>query len=277
MYFKDYYQILGLKLSADTVRIRQQYKNLVKFYHPDLHPGERLTIATEKMLEVNEAYEVLSNVAKRASYDVEYKWRMGNKRGDSPEGNPVEIAFEECLRLTEKAEEIDPESKKAIPLRDQAILALEDFVNQWPDDPLSLQAQLTIVNLLDSVGEDYILLRRAARKVVRMTDDLDIQNHAAFGIAASYHKEGRQNKALVILEALMKRCRNDSDLYGDCLSFSVRVHLAKQENGRAWSALRQLKSEVLSYDPAKLEVVEEWVYSASASASTDYVGALQSV
>lgn len=263
MYFRDYYQILGLKLSADSPQIKQRYKNLVKFYHPDIHPGERLIIATEKMQEVNEAYEVLSNVAKRASYDIDYKWRLGGKKGDAPEGNPIEIAFEECLKLAQQVEEVDPESRKAVPLRDQAIQALDDFVNQWSECELALQAQLVIVNLLDNVGEDYVVLRRAARKVVRMTDDVDIQNHAAFGIAASYHKQGQHNKALGILEALRKRCRSDTDLYGDCLSFSVRVYLAKNENEKARSVLHQLKSEVRAYDPAKLEVVEEWVGSAA--------------
>ena len=264
MYFKDYYQILGLRVSADSVEIRKQYKNLVKFYHPDIHPGARATLATEKMQEINEAYEILSNVAKRASYDVDYKWRMGGRKGDAPVDNPIEIAFNECLKLAQSVDEIDPESKKAIPLRDRAVKALEDFVGEWSENELALQAQLVIVNLLDSVGEDYVVLRRAARKVVRMTDDIDIQNHAAFGIAVSYHKEGRQDKALRILQALKKRCRNDTDLYGDCLSFSVRVHLAKNENECAQATLHQLKSEVRTYDLAKLEVVEEWVSSAVA-------------
>lgn len=259
MYFRDYYQILGLKLSADSSQIKQRYKNLVKFYHPDLHPGERLTIATEKMQEINEVYETLSNVARRAAYDVDYQWRMGCKRGDAPEGDPIEIAFAECAKRAHQAEEVDPENREAIPLRNLAIQALDDFVNEWPECVFALQAQVTIVSLLDTIGDDYTLLRRAARKAVRMTDDGDIQNHAAFGIAASYYKEGRHTKALRILEALTERCRGDTDLYGDCLSFSVRVHLANNENEKALTILRQLKLEVRTYDPAKLEVVEEWV------------------
>ncbi len=64
---RDYYDILGISKTATEEEIKKAYKQKVKMYHPDLHPGDKA--AEEKMKEVNEAYEILSNAEKKAQYD----------------------------------------------------------------------------------------------------------------------------------------------------------------------------------------------------------------
>ncbi|MBQ2888197.1 MAG: molecular chaperone DnaJ [Firmicutes bacterium] len=64
---KDYYSTLGVAKGATDEEIKKAYKQQVKKYHPDLNPDS--ATAEEKMKEVNEAYEVLSNKEKRARYD----------------------------------------------------------------------------------------------------------------------------------------------------------------------------------------------------------------
>ncbi len=64
---RDYYEVLGLSKSASDADIKKAYRTLAKKYHPDLHPDD--ATATEKMQEVNEAYEVLSDPDKKARYD----------------------------------------------------------------------------------------------------------------------------------------------------------------------------------------------------------------
>lgn len=66
---KNYYEILGVSKTATEDEIKAAYKKLVKQYHPDLHPGDKL--AAEKFKEINEANEVLSDKQKRAAYDYE--------------------------------------------------------------------------------------------------------------------------------------------------------------------------------------------------------------
>ncbi len=64
---RDYYEVLGISKTATDAEIKKAYHAMVKKYHPDLHPDDKN--AEEKMKEVNEAYDVLSDSDKRARYD----------------------------------------------------------------------------------------------------------------------------------------------------------------------------------------------------------------
>jgi len=65
---KDYYEILGVSKDASTDDVKKAYKELVKKWHPDLHPDNK-SEAEQKFKEIHEAYEVLSDPQKRAQYD----------------------------------------------------------------------------------------------------------------------------------------------------------------------------------------------------------------
>lgn len=67
MKYKDYYEILGVDKSSTPEDIKKAYRKLAKKYHPDLNKGSEE--AAEKLKEVNEAYEVLSDEEKKAKYD----------------------------------------------------------------------------------------------------------------------------------------------------------------------------------------------------------------
>ncbi len=63
---KDYYSILGIAKTAKEEDIKKAFRKLAVKYHPDKNPGKE---AEEKFKEINEAYEVISDPAKRKKYD----------------------------------------------------------------------------------------------------------------------------------------------------------------------------------------------------------------
>jgi uncharacterized membrane protein YsdA (DUF1294 family) len=67
--FKDYYAILGVPRNATPEQIKEAYRRLAKEYHPDRNPSPE---AEERFKLINEAYQVLSDPAKRAEYDALY-------------------------------------------------------------------------------------------------------------------------------------------------------------------------------------------------------------
>lgn len=67
MKYRDYYEILGVDRNASKDEIKKAYRKLAKKYHPDLNKGSEE--AAEKLKEVNEAYDVLSDDEKKAKYD----------------------------------------------------------------------------------------------------------------------------------------------------------------------------------------------------------------
>jgi molecular chaperone DnaJ len=61
---KDYYKVLGVDKAANEDEIKKAYRKLAHKYHPDKSGGDE-----KKFKELNEAYQVLSDKAKRSNYD----------------------------------------------------------------------------------------------------------------------------------------------------------------------------------------------------------------
>lgn len=83
----NYYEILGIDQTADSIRIKIAYKRLAMEFHPDRNPGNKQ--AEEIFKIVNEAYHTLSDPLKKSRYDAqlnpihiisEEEWREINKR-----------------------------------------------------------------------------------------------------------------------------------------------------------------------------------------------------
>ena len=77
----DYYQVLGVKYSASYDEIKRAYRRLAVLYHPDKN---RDPSAENIFKNINEAYDVLSDPAKKHLYDL----RMHAPFADVAENTP---------------------------------------------------------------------------------------------------------------------------------------------------------------------------------------------
>ena len=93
MEFKEYYKTLGLGQSASADEIKKAYRGLARTFHPDVSKEAN---ASARMAEVNEAYAVLSDPAKRAAFDKLAQRRAAGQDFQPPPGWDAGFDFSEA-------------------------------------------------------------------------------------------------------------------------------------------------------------------------------------
>jgi len=65
----DPYKVLGVNPGDDEETIKKAYRALVKKYHPDRYVNTPMAdMATEKLKEINEAYDMITNKKAESGY-----------------------------------------------------------------------------------------------------------------------------------------------------------------------------------------------------------------
>lgn len=64
---RDYYEVLGVKNTANSEELKKAYRKLAMQYHPDRNPNN--PDAEKKFKDISEAYDVLRDEGKRSAYD----------------------------------------------------------------------------------------------------------------------------------------------------------------------------------------------------------------
>jgi len=75
---RDFYEVLGITRTATEDEIKKAFRRMAKQYHPDANKEQG---AEARFIEINEAYEVLSDPQKRAAYDRYGHAGLGNGAG----------------------------------------------------------------------------------------------------------------------------------------------------------------------------------------------------
>lgn len=74
----DPYKVLDVPQGASQDEIKKAYRKKAKEYHPDLHPDD--PGATQKMNEINEAYDMLTNPQKYEAKRAQQQRQSGQQR-----------------------------------------------------------------------------------------------------------------------------------------------------------------------------------------------------
>ena len=77
---RDYYEILGVSITASQQEIKKRYHRLALKLHPDRNPNDKSS--EDAFKEITEAYGILSNPQKRSRYDK----RADSSSRQSPPG-----------------------------------------------------------------------------------------------------------------------------------------------------------------------------------------------
>ncbi len=183
---KDLYQILEMKYDAKPEEIRRAYFRLAKLYHPDLSPDGDTEANTERFLEIQKAYEILSNAKKRLEYDESCRSGMkGEEAVSQAERGPASGPRPAWLRRPSLDEVRD--ARKAFsrvrPLLDQedyerAADVLRVIVKTVPNEP---EYQSTYGYVLALSGENLHKARDLCRRAVEAEPyNADFHAHLGF-------------------------------------------------------------------------------------------------
>ncbi len=121
---KDYYEILGVVSDADHEILKKAYRKLAKKYHPDRHPED--SRAEERFKDLQEAYYVLKDPAKRDRYDADVLGgkKDGGEKGKNASGAGVSEVVEDIFEFLRSR--MEDRGKRGEDLRYMVSLTFEE-------------------------------------------------------------------------------------------------------------------------------------------------------
>ena len=196
---KDYYDILEVLPTATQEEIREQYYLLIQAWHPDKFRSPRQKAkAEEKSKEINIAYGVLKDIAKRAEYDRKPSGQTSRnvkpeRQRPTEEPRRRKQAKEEQQRPgyeQQQAERPEREPRRTDPEADAS--AQEEWIRSFFEQARRRQSKQPPVNPNKSnpasirvlVVDDVADTRMYIRKLLSSETDIKVVGEASDGVEA---------------------------------------------------------------------------------------------
>jgi hypothetical protein len=128
MVFKDYYKILELAPGASVGDIKKSFRRLALLYHPDRNFGSSLHEA--KFKEIKEAYEVLSDTARRQEYNSRRREQAQSQKKPAYQPPTAQAILAQVVEFRKKITALDPHrlNKRALYHHIQQLLAIQNIL-----------------------------------------------------------------------------------------------------------------------------------------------------
>ncbi len=113
---RDPYRVIGVPPIANDSEIKKAYRQKSKMYHPDLNPDIRIW-ADEKMKELVEAYNIVSEPEKKKAYDMTFhlQYRRERKKKKKKKQSQEKTFMDKLKIFFLLAPKDDKQAKKTLP------------------------------------------------------------------------------------------------------------------------------------------------------------------
>jgi hypothetical protein len=147
---ETYYSLLGVSSAATDAEIKSAYRKLAKQFHPDANPQvtDAVRRATEeKFKEVQEAYDVLRNSSKRASYEHLLATLFPRQAPPTPQPRPMPSAQYQRPPVAHWQKKSTTVPWTRIAVLPVGIMALQWILMTLSSTPLSINSWIPYVAL----------------------------------------------------------------------------------------------------------------------------------
>lgn len=157
MLLKDYYNILELAPSASPTDIKKAYRRLAQLHHPDKNSNDPLAAA--QFAEIKEAYEVLTDPAKKEYYLQQrwYKQSTGSRKTQELI-TPANV-LKEALELERYVSKLDVFRMDKAGLQEYMLDLLNNDtihkLHQFSDTEANRQIQSIIIRAMKPLPDAY--------------------------------------------------------------------------------------------------------------------------
>ncbi|PLY02170.1 MAG: hypothetical protein C0623_04065 [Desulfuromonas sp.] len=223
---QDYFALLGVEHQASTDNVRKAYVQLAKKYHPDRYLQENISNDLKKKINslfqrIGEAYETLSNPARKNEYLKELTGKGKKKENEAADILHAETAFQKGLVLLK----VNDFAK--------AKIELEKAVKLYAKEPEYL-CHLAWARFKDSDSDvEKDQAKKMLLKAIQMNPDMD-KGH--FYLGHMLKEEGKEREAEKRFERAIQCNPDNTEALRELRLFQMR----KPRNGKAAALLGKM-------------------------------------